>query len=138
MVVPLLDKETMLLIREYAAGMERYELGFVKGRIEPGEELLAAANREMQEEVGYAANHLQLIKSVTSAPGYLFHSTHIVLATELYPQRLAGDEPEPIEVIPWQLDNLDLLLQRDDFTEARSIAALFLIRKLLADGRLHV
>jgi len=133
MVIPLLDDATVLLIREYAAGMDRYELGFVKGRIEPEEELMAAADREMQEEVGYAARRLELIKSVSVAPGYLLHSTHIVLARDLHPKRLAGDEPEPIEVIPWRLDNFNALLRRDDFTDARSIAALFLIRELLAD-----
>lgn len=134
LVVPLLDEETLLLIREYSAGMDRYELGFVKGRIEPGESLLKAANREMQEEVGYAARQLEPVRTVSVAPGYLFHNTHIVLATGLYPKRLRGDEPEPIEVIPWKLDNLDSLLQRDDFTESRSIAAFYLIRELLARG----
>ena len=132
MVVPLLDDETVLLIREYTAGMDRYELGFVKGRIEAGEDLLEAANREMQEEVGYAAKRLDLVKSVTVAPGYLFHSTHIVLARSLYLSRLPGDEPEPIEVIPWKLDELDSLLLKDDFTESRSIAAFYLVRELLA------
>lgn len=132
MVVPLLDEETVLLIREYCAGMNRYELGFLKGRIESGEDLLDAANREMQEEVGYAASRLDLIRSVTVAPGYLFHKTHIVLARGLYPKQLPGDEPEPIEVIPWKLNDLDSLLLRDDFTESRSITAFYLIRELLA------
>ena len=36
-VVPMLDDETVLLVREYAAGMHRYELGLVKGRIDVGE-----------------------------------------------------------------------------------------------------
>ena len=132
MVVPLLDRETVLLIREYAAGMDRYELGFVKGRIESGEDLLEAANREMQEEVGYAARRLDPVRSVTVAPGYLLHSTHIVLARGLYAKRLPGDEPEPIEVVPWKLNELDSLLQRDDFTESRSITAFYLVRELLA------
>jgi len=133
MVAPLLDNDTLLLIREYAAGMDRYELAFAKGSIEPGEELLEAANREMQEEVGYGAHRLEKISSVTVAPGYLFHTTHIVLARDLYPRRLEGDEPEPIEVVPWKISQLDRLLQRDDFTEARSIAAFYMVRERLVD-----
>jgi len=132
MVVPLLDEETVLLIREYSAGMDRYELGFAKGRIEPEEDPLDAANREMQEEVGYTAGQLDLIRSVTVAPGYLLHTTHIILARNLSPRRLPGDEPEPIEVIPWNLNELDSLLLRDDFTESRSITAFYLTRELLA------
>ncbi len=37
MVVPLLDPQTVLLVREYAAGIHRYELGLVKGRIDANE-----------------------------------------------------------------------------------------------------
>ena len=133
LVVPLPDPATILLIREYAAGMDRYELAFPKGRVEPGEDPLAAAAREMREETGYAAGRLQHLQTVTLAPGYLRHTTHIVLARDLYRDPLPGDEPEPIEVVPWPLDRIDELLGRDDFTEARSIAALYRVRDLLRD-----
>ena len=132
LVVPLLDAATVLLIREYAAGMDRYELAFPKGAIDPGEEPLQAANREIQEETGYAARRLELLRSMTVAPGYLLHQTHVILARDLHPQRLPGDEPEPIEVVPWRIAEFDQLLQREDFTEARSIAAFYIIRDRLA------
>ena len=135
LVVPLPDPATILLIREYAAGMDRYELAFPKGRIESGEGPLAAAAREIREETGYAAGRLQHLQTVTLAPGYLRHTTHIVLARDLYRDPLPGDEPEPIEVVPWPLDRIAELLGRDDFTEARSIAALYRVRDLLRDER---
>jgi ADP-ribose diphosphatase len=130
LVVPLLDNETVLLIREYAAGTDRYELAFPKGHIEEGEDMLEAADREIQEEVGYGANNLEHIHSFSIAPGYLSHHTHIVLARDLYANKIPGDEPEEIEVVPWRLDEIDKLLQQDDFTEARSIAAIFLVREM--------
>jgi len=131
LVVPMLDAETLLLIREYAAGVNRYELAFPKGHIEPGEEPLTAGNRELQEETGYAAHQLEQLSSVSVAPGYIYHTTHIVLARDLYPQPLPGDEPEPIEVVPWKLSEFDQLLAQADFTEARSQLALFLARERL-------
>jgi ADP-ribose diphosphatase len=131
LVVPLLDSETALLIREYAAGTHNYELAFPKGHIEEGEDMLEAANREIQEEVGYGANKLEHIHSFSIAPGYLSHHTHIVLASDLYENKIPGDEPEEIEVVPWKLKDLDKLLRQDDFTEARSIAAIFLVRELV-------
>ena len=60
LIVPMLDNETVLLIREYSAGTERYELGLPKGKVEPGEDLFEAANREIMEEVGHGAHHIQL------------------------------------------------------------------------------
>ncbi|MGD2084018.1 MAG: ADP compounds hydrolase NudE [Chromatiales bacterium] len=134
LVVPVLDSRTLLLCREYAAGMDRYELAFPKGLIEPGEDPMEAANREMQEEIGYAARHLEPLESLTIAPGYLRHTTHVVVASGLYRSALPGDEPEPIEVIPWPVREWRALLARADFTEARSIAALLLIRDRLAEA----
>lgn len=135
LVVPMLDDGTVLLIREYAAGVERYELALPKGIIEEGETAFEAANREIMEEVGYGARKLTHLKSVTLAPGYFSHATQLVLAEELYPERRPGDEPEAIEVVPWPLDRLTELLAHDECTEARSIAALFLVRERLAGRR---
>jgi len=127
LVVPLLDARTLLLAREYATGTDRYELGFPKGIVESGEDPLEAAGREIREEIGFGARDLRVIRKVSVAPGYIQHETHLVLARDLYREQAQGDEPEPIQVVSWDLDELDALLERDDFTEARSIAALFLI-----------
>jgi ADP-ribose diphosphatase len=131
LIVPLLDDNTVMMIREYAAGVHRYELALPKGKIEPEEPLLEAANREIMEEIGYGARTLDHLTSFTVAPGYLSHETHIVLAEDLYEQKHQGDEPEEIEVIPWRLDRLTDLLNHEECTEARSIAALFLVRELI-------
>jgi ADP-ribose diphosphatase len=131
MVVPMLDAETVLLIREYGAGSDRYELGLPKGVVETGEDPLVAAHREIQEEIGYGARDLRIIKRVSLVPGYIEHHSLIVLARDLYPSRLPGDEPEPIEVVPWRLDAIDALLAREDFDEARSVAALFIALRVM-------
>src|SRR3546814_6291757 len=64
-VVPMLDDDTVLLVREYAAGVHRYELGLVKGRIDAGETPEHAANRELMEEAGYGATSVQVLRSLT-------------------------------------------------------------------------
>lgn len=130
-VVPMLDADTVLLVREYAAGVHRYELGLVKGRIDAGETALEAANRELQEEAGYAARSLVPLRALTLAPTYMSHQTQLVIARDLYPQRLPGDEPEPLDVVPWKLDALHELILCEDFSEGRSIAALFIAREWL-------
>ncbi|MCN4145336.1 MAG: hypothetical protein LC437_10115 [Thiohalomonas sp.] len=64
--------------------------------------------------------------------GYMGHLTHLVLTEDLYPARLEGDEPEPLEVLLWELDNIDELSMRTDVTEARTIAGAYIIKALLA------
>ena len=130
LVVAKPSNSSVLLISEYAAGMDRYELAFPKGKIDPGEDMLQAANRELQEETGYGAHKLTHIDSMTIAPGYLGHTTHIILAEDLYPSSIEGDEPEPLDVIEWSLDDIDSLLAKPEFSEARSIASLYKVRDL--------
>ena len=130
-IVPMRDPETVLLIREYVCGLHAYELGLPKGRLERGEDVLEGANRELKEEVGFGARKLGILRTLSLAPTYMSHVTHVVLAEDLYPERLAGDEPEELDVVPWRLDQLHELVQRDDVTEGRSIAALFMAREWL-------
>ncbi|MFD1008676.1 MULTISPECIES: ADP compounds hydrolase NudE [Oceanisphaera] len=131
MLVPLLDENTILLIREYSAGTHSYELGFPKGLIDPGENAMEAGNRELMEEIGYGAKQLTPLKQVSLAPGYFGSRMDILLAQDLYPEQREGDEPEPLDVVPWPLDQIDQLMARPDFSEARSICGLFLLQDWL-------
>lgn len=126
LVVPMLDIETVLLIREYSAGVHRYEVGLPKGKTDAGESFFEAANRELKEEVGFGAKKLHHLSSFSVAPSYLEHTTEIIIAQDLYAEKLPGDEPEELEVIPWKLNNINELLATGECTEARSIAALFM------------
>lgn len=131
MVVPMLDDDTLLLVREYCAGTHSYLLGFPKGLVDEGELPAAAANRELQEEIGYGSDSLEAVSEVMMAPTFFNAKMTIYLAKQLYSAKLEGDEPEPLEIVPWSLKNYKELLQQPDFTEARSIAALMLVRDIL-------
>lgn len=124
MIVPV-HQQHLLLIREYAVGIDAYELGFPKGLVDGGEQIMQAANRELQEEIGFAASHWHRLATLTLAPAYFSNTMTIVLAQQLYPQQLIGDEPEPLEVVRWPINNMLALLQQADFREARSVSALF-------------
>lgn len=131
MIVALNEQQEVVLIREYAGGFHDYVLTLPKGLIDPGEDALAAANRELKEETGYGAKRLELLTQLSLAPNYMGHKMHVVLARDLYPCKLEGDEPEPLEVVLHPLQDLNTLMAKDDFHEARSIAALFLTREKL-------
>lgn len=130
LIVPMLDNETLLLVREYCAGTHSYELGFPKGLIDEGESAEHAANRELKEEVGYGASKLTHVHRVATAPAFFAASMEIFLAENLYTEKLPGDEPEELEVVAWKIADYQSLLAQPDFNEARSIAALMLVRDL--------
>ena len=52
----------------------------------------------------------------------------VVLARDLYPEKLEGDEPEELDVVPWPIADLHSLTAREDCTEGRTIAALYIAR----------
>ncbi|HMB57261.1 MAG TPA: ADP compounds hydrolase NudE [Arenimonas sp.] len=133
MIAAIPEPGTILLIREYAAGVHRYELGLPKGRMDAGEGILEAANRELKEETGFGARKLTHLRSITLAPGYMTHEIQLVLAEDLYPERLPGDEPEELEIVPWKLDALHELVLREDCSEGRSLAGMFIVREILAN-----
>ena len=130
-IVPLLDDREFVLVREYGAGVEDYQLVLPKGKVEVGEDCCEAANRELMEEAGYGARQLTMLKNMTQSPNYMQHSTQIVVARDLYAERCEGDEPEIMEVITWPIDDIAGLVARSDFAEARTIAALYLARDWL-------
>ncbi|MGF1752245.1 ADP compounds hydrolase NudE [Vibrio makurazakiensis] len=133
MMVPITESGDILLVREYAAGTERYELGFPKGLIDPGENPAQAANRELKEEIGLGANKLTPLKEVVLAPSYFSSKMTLFIAEDLYSEKLEGDEPEPLDVVRWPLAQAEELLTHLDFCEARSITALLLAIRILKE-----
>ncbi|MBR9729357.1 ADP compounds hydrolase NudE [Shewanella intestini] len=131
MIVPIHNGK-LLLAKEYAAGTEAYEIGFPKGLIDPGEQAIEAANRELQEEIGFGSHKLTHLKELSLAPSYFASKMQIFLAEQLYPSQLEGDEPEPIEVIEWPVADWLALIADTNFSESRSVGALFLAQQLLS------
>ncbi|GAB55393.1 ADP-ribose diphosphatase [Glaciecola punicea ACAM 611] len=129
MVIPLTDDNHILLIREYSAGTHSYQLGFPKGLIDPGETPIQAGNRELQEEVGFKAEQFLPLKDLSMAPTFFDAKMNVLIAQDLTESHLEGDEPEPLQVVRWSLDNIDELLGQEDFNEARSVAALLLLER---------
>ncbi len=128
MIIPVLGDD-LLLIEEYAVAIEEYELGFPKGAVEPGEEIFAAANRELMEEIGYGANKLTLLTQLSTMPSYFANRIAIVLAEDLYPKKLEGDEPETLTLVKWPMAKMMELLDQACFHETRNVSSLFLARE---------
>ena len=131
MIVAIDDDDNAILIREYAGGINDYVLTLPKGLIDPGEDAPTAANRELKEEAGFGANSISILREMTTAPNYMGHKITALIAQDLYPCKLEGDEPEPLEVIRWPLRDLETLIYREDFSEGRSIAALLMVKQKL-------
>ena len=133
MVAAINDDDELLLVREYAACIDRYELGFVKGKIDPGESAATTAGRELIEEIGFGARAVTELRSVYTSPGYNDFRTTLFVARELYGAEAEGDEVEPLEQVRWPISNIDALFEHPEVNDARVLFLLSLLKSRLAD-----
>jgi ADP-ribose pyrophosphatase len=97
-VVAVLDSGDLVLVRQYrhAAGKELLEI--CAGGLAPGEDPLACARRELEEETGYLAGNLVERARFWTTPGFTTEFMYLYEATQLVKTQTNFDEDESIEV----------------------------------------
>lgn len=101
-VAPLLDTGEIVCVRQYRHAAGDWLLEIPAGRVEHGEERLAAARRELEEETGYQASSMELLTEFYAAPGFCSEWMSVYVARGLVPVgagRLAHDSDEELEVL---------------------------------------
>lgn len=130
-IVPVDDEGQMYFVRQFrhAAQVELLELP--AGTLEAGELPEKAAAREIREETGMAASHLQEIGSFYLAPGYSTELMHVFLATGLTHDPLEPDADEYLSVERMGVNEAYQLAEDGHMQDAKSLAALLLAKKYL-------
>ncbi|MHC4376850.1 MAG: NUDIX hydrolase [Planctomycetota bacterium] len=98
-----------LAVRQYRHAVETHLLEIPAGRLEPGEDPLVAARRELEEETGHRAARWTPVFDFVPAPGFCSERLFLFLAQELSPagsDRLAPDEDEELEAREVPVDAL--------------------------------
>ena len=124
-ILPLLADDHVCLIRNYRPAVGQTLLELPAGTLEPDEDPLRTAVRELEEETGYRAEAVQPLFQFFMSPGILNERMHLFLATGLTagPARLEpGEQIEP-QVVPWA----EALAMADDgrIQDAKTLVALF-------------
>ncbi|MCS6286836.1 MAG: NUDIX hydrolase [Nitrospira sp.] len=123
-VVPLKDDGTVVLIRQFrhAAGGYIYEIP--AGKLNPGEDPLSCAARELEEEIGYRASSFALLSSILTAPGFADEVIHVYKATGLIPGRQQLDRDEVLEVIEMPLAEAIRKIEDGTIRDSKTIVGL--------------
>ncbi|HYI25867.1 MAG TPA: NUDIX hydrolase [Thermomicrobiales bacterium] len=137
-IVPVTVDGEVLLIRQYryAAGQHLIELP--AGLIDPGEDALTTARRELIEETGHEPGTLRILATVFMSPGYTDEQTTFVLAEGCSPVEHEPDPDEPIRVAKIPLAEVtDLLIPGDmQVIQAQAMLGLmWLLRMYDQDSR---
>jgi ADP-ribose pyrophosphatase len=132
LTIPVLDDGRLVLERQFRYAMGCAMLEFPAGRLDAGETALAAAQRELVEETGYTARDWIHLMTLHPTIGYSTERIELFLAERL---TLAAARPEPmesIEVVVFSEDELLAAFDRGEFTDGKSVAALFALQRLRA------
>lgn len=82
-VVALTDDGHICLVRQYRTALGRVTVEIPAGKLEPGEDPLAAAHRELEEETGFTADKMAYLTSIASSDGFCDEVIHLYMATGL-------------------------------------------------------
>jgi ADP-ribose pyrophosphatase len=134
-IVPLLDQETVLMIRQFRLAVNEVLLEVPAGTLEPDEPPEVCAARELEEETGYRANILRKLFSQYLAPGYSQEILHVFLAQELQQTAQRTEEDENMEVVPVPLSRAVDMILSGEIRDAKTIASLLVTHYMLANRR---
>ncbi|WP_454061110.1 NUDIX hydrolase [Candidatus Nitrospira salsa] len=126
-VVPVKDDGTVILIRQFrhAAGGFIYEIP--AGKLNPGEDPLDCASRELEEEIGYRAENLELLTSLFTAPGFTDEVIHVYKATGLVKGQQQLDQDEVLEILEWPMDKAIAEIKNGTIRDAKTMVGLQMV-----------
>ncbi|KKX56891.1 NUDIX hydrolase [Brevibacillus borstelensis] len=134
-VMALTDEGKLVAVRQFRKPLEQVIVELPAGKLEPGEEPLACAKRELQEETGYQAKDYTLLSSFFTSPGFANEILHLYLATGLTKGESQPDEDEFVEVLELTLEEAHELHRLGEIRDAKTVAALFAWENRLLHGK---
>ncbi len=122
----------VIMERQYrhAAGQYLWELP--AGKIEPNEERLAGAQRELEEETGYAAGRWTELVRYFASPGFLGEWMQVYLAEELTAGTARPEPDETLEIHPMPLSQVEAMIAAGQVLDGKTLVGISMYRHLRA------
>lgn len=123
-VIPMLNDDTVLMVEQWRIGARKPLLEIPAGTLDEGEDPMACAARELEEETGYKAGKLEHLFTMFPSPGILDEKMFIFMARDLVKTQTNLDEDEQINVKPMSFRDLRIQLKANNIKDGKTIAAL--------------
>lgn len=131
-IVPLMADGSVLLLKQYRHAVGGFIWEIPAGTLEPGEDALPCAQRELTEETGYTARNFERLAVITPLPAYSDERIYLYLATGLDPSKQNLDADELLSVHQIALQQAVQMIADGKIQDAKTIAGLQLVAARLA------
>ena len=129
-ILPLLDDGTVLMERQFRYPLHDVFIEFPAGKIDPGEDPLVAAKRELEEETGYTGGEWQFVTTIHNAIAYADEHLDLYLARGLKAGVQKLDEGEFLETFTATIDELLQWVREGKITDVKTVIGIFWLDKL--------
>jgi len=128
-IVALLDDGRVIMERQYRYPIAKACLEIPAGKLDPSEDHLICAQRELEEETGYTAKKWSYIRRIHPVISYSTEFIDIYLAEDLVPGKSHLDEEEFLDVFAASIDQLLSWVEDGEITDVKTtISAYWLDR----------
>jgi ADP-ribose pyrophosphatase len=124
----------IVMERQYRHAAQQYLWELPAGKIEPGEDPLEGAKRELAEETGYRAKKWRPLVEYYASPGFLGESMKVFLAEGLEPGAAHPEEDEQIELRLVKLSELLKKIEKGAILDGKTLSSVLLYARI-KDGR---
>ena len=122
-IVPVIDGN-VILIEQFRISIERKLIELPAGRLEPNEEPIKCAARELEEEIGYRATKLIQVASYFASVGNSNERMYVFLALDLKKTKLQLEPDERIRKVVMPLEMVKQKLAKQEFEDSKTIIGL--------------
>ena len=130
-ILPQLGDGRVLLERQFRYPLGRVFIEFPAGKIDAGEDVLACARRELQEETGYTAADWQFVTTIHYAIAYSDEHLELFLARGLTAGEAKLDEGEFLEIFTATVPELMDMVKAGQVTDVKTIIGAFWLEKIV-------
>jgi ADP-ribose pyrophosphatase len=134
-LIPLEPDGMVILVRQFRSGADSDLLEIPAGTLNPGEERIDCARRELQEEIGFYPEKLTPIGDFWVAASYTSERITIYLAEGLRPSKLPGDDDEDIELVRMPLKEALRMVDTNELTDAKTLIGLMWLARRQGEPR---
>ena len=123
-LVALTNDNKMIMIRQFRKAAEKIMFEAPAGKIDPNEDPIVTAGRELKEETGYTAGNIRYLCKFYTSVGYSNELLYLYLCTDLTPGETDFDENKAIETELWDVEELHQMVLRGEMDDAKTIIAI--------------